>query len=427
MIGAPGAASPRKQAASAAWPPGVISTSPADAPTSAAKYARNSVRPASGTRSHAPGRRAARTSAAPSNAVGCNSAGRYPVDNTIAPGTGGRINVSSASASIERAPSGTACHDGSGVTTLRAAATNVPRPGRVSTTPRATSTPMARCTVAGPARCRTINSRTDGSRAPGDAPATTPSRLAITAAAALSCGMSNGSNATEQSAITQRGEMWGLLGVLAFSFSLPFTRVAVEELDATFVGLGRALVAAALAAIFLTATKAKLPARKDIPRFAIVGLGVVIGFPLFSSLALKSLESAHASIVVGLLPAATAVFAVLRAGERPTKAFWFAAAAGLLAVIAFAATQGVNGIAVADLLVLVAVILGALGYAEGGALSRTYGGPQTICWALLVTAPFLVIPVAVAAQQPMQASPEAWLSFAYVSAISMFLGFFAWY
>ena len=221
--------------------------------------------------------------------------------------------------------------------------------------------------------------------------------------------------------------MWGFLGVLAFSFSLPFTRVAVEELDATFVGLGRALVAAALAAIYLTVTKAKLPARKDIPRFAIVGLGVVIGFPLFSSLALKSLESAHASIVVGLLPAATAVFAVLRAGERPTKTFWFAAAAGLLAVIAFAATQGVNGLAVADLLVLVAVILGALGYAEGGALSRTYGGPQTICWALLVTAPFLVIPVAIAAQQPMHASPEAWLSFAYVSAISMFLGFFAWY
>ena len=221
--------------------------------------------------------------------------------------------------------------------------------------------------------------------------------------------------------------MWGFLGVLAFSFSLPFTRVAVEDLDATFVGLGRALVAAALAAVFLLATRASPPARKDIPRFAIVGLGVVIGFPLFSSLALKSLESAHASIVVGLLPAATAVFAVLRASERPTKAFWFAAAAGLLAVIAFAATQGVNGIAVADLLVLVAVILGALGYAEGGALSRTYGGPQTICWALLVTAPFLVIPVAVAAQQPMQASPEAWLSFAYVSAISMFLGFFAWY
>ncbi len=239
--------------------------------------------------------------------------------------------------------------------------------------------------------------------------------------------MRNGSNATDHRAVTQRGVMWGFLGVLAFSFSLPFTRVAVEDLDATFVGLGRALVAAALAAIYLTATRAKLPARKDIPRFAIVGLGVVIGFPLFSSLALKSLESAHASIVVGLLPAATAVFAVLRAGERPTKAFWFAAAAGLLAVIAFAATQGVNGIAVADLLVLVAVILGALGYAEGGALSRTYGGPQTICWALLVTAPFLVIPVAVAAQQPMQASPEAWLSFAYVSAISMFLGFFAWY
>ena len=231
--------------------------------------------------------------------------------------------------------------------------------------------------------------------------------------------MSNGSNATdhERGNATRRA-CWGFLGVLAFSFSLPFTRVAVEELDATFVGLGpRARGRRARRDRSCIRHEAKLPARKDIPRFAIVGLGVVIGFPLFSSLALKSLESAHASIVVGLLPAATAVFAVLRAGERPTKAFWFAAAAGLLAVIAFAATQGVNGIAVADLLVLVAVILGALGYAEGGALSRTYGGPQTICWALLVTAPFLVVPVAIAARSSRShASPEAWLGFAYVSA-----------
>ncbi|MBE2320847.1 DMT family transporter [Solirubrobacter sp. CPCC 204708] len=239
--------------------------------------------------------------------------------------------------------------------------------------------------------------------------------------------MSNGSNATGTTSITQRGVVWGFVGVLAFSFSLPATRVAVEDLDATFVGLGRALVAAALAAAFLLATRAPRPARKDLPRFLIVGLGVVIGFPLFTSLALKHLESAHASVVVGLLPAATAVFAVLRANERPSKAFWLSATAGLVAVLAFAATQGVSGIAAADLLVLAAVASAGLGYAEGGALSRTYGGPQTISWALLVTAPFLIVPVALAAREPIHADAEAWLGFAYVSAVSMFLGFFAWY
>ena len=152
-----------------------------------------------------------------------------------------------------------------------------------------------------------------------------------------------------------------------------------------------------------------------------------IGFPLFSSLALHELSSAHASVVVGLLPAATAAWAVARAGERPPRAFWAAAAAGLIAVLAFAATQGVNGIAGADLLVLAAVALGGLGYAEGGALSRRYGGWQVICWALLLTAPFIAIPVTLAARDGLHAGADAWLGFVYVAVISMFLAFFAWY
>ena len=150
-----------------------------------------------------------------------------------------------------------------------------------------------------------------------------------------------------------------MLGVLGFSFSLPLTRLAVEDLDPTFVGLGRALVAA----VARRRVTRRRPAnryrhRRDLPRFAAVGLGVVIGFPLFSSLALKHLSSAHASVIVGLLPAATAAYAVARLGERPPLAFWLAALAGLVAVLAFAATQGVDGIAGADLLVLIAVALG---------------------------------------------------------------------
>jgi len=222
--------------------------------------------------------------------------------------------------------------------------------------------------------------------------------------------------------------VFGFLGVLGFSFSLPATRLAVEDLDPTFVGLGRALVAAALAAALLAIRRERLPARKDLPRFALVSIGVVIGFPIFTSLALHHLSSAHSSVIVGLLPAATAAMAVARAGERPPPAFWLAATAGLIAVLAFAATQGVNGIETADLLVFIAVAFAALGYAEGGALSRTYGGWQVICWALVFTAPFLVVPVTLkAAQHGLHAGTDAWLGFAYVSVISMFLGFFAWY
>jgi drug/metabolite transporter (DMT)-like permease len=238
--------------------------------------------------------------------------------------------------------------------------------------------------------------------------------------------MRNTSNATHANPITQ-ALVWGSLGVLVFSFSLPATRLAVKDLDPTFVGLGRALVAAVLAAALLAITRQPRPAREDLPRFALVGLGVVIGFPIFTSLALKHLSSAHASVIVGMLPAATAAVAVFRAHERPPRAFWLAAAAGLVAVLAFAATQGAHGIEGADVLVLIAVALCAFGYAEGGALSRTYGGWQVICWALVLTAPVLVVPVGIAASGGVHASTTAWLCFAYVAVFSMFLGFFAWY
>jgi drug/metabolite transporter (DMT)-like permease len=237
-------------------------------------------------------------------------------------------------------------------------------------------------------------------------------------------------NASGSSPITlhvSNAMFWGALGVLAFSFSLPATRLAVADLSPAFVGLGRALVAAALAAALLAVRRERLPARSDVPRLLATGLGVVIGFPLFSSLALRELTSAHATVIVGLLPIATAVFAVTQGGERPGRRFWASALAGLAAVLVFAATQGATGPAVADLYVLIAVALCGFGYAEGATLSRRYGGWQVICWALVLTAPFLVPVVAVSAAGGVAASPEAWLGFVYVSLFSMFLGFFAWY
>ena len=155
---------------------------------------------------------------------------------------------------------------------------------------------------------------------------------------------------------------------------------------------------------------------------------MVFGFPLFTALALHSLSSAHGAVIVGLLPAATAVAAVLFAGERPTGAFWAASGAGLVAVLVFAGAQGAGLPSAADGLVLIAVAFGALGYAEGGALSRELGGWQTICWALVLSLP-LTVPVTLVAVAPATPSggADAWAGFAYVSLVSMFLGFFAWY
>jgi drug/metabolite transporter (DMT)-like permease len=220
------------------------------------------------------------------------------------------------------------------------------------------------------------------------------------------------------------------VGVVAFSLSLPFTRVAVADLDPWFVAFGRAAGAAALAWGYLRFTGAAAPARRQWWRLAIVALGVVAGFPLFTSLALTTSTSAHGAVVVTVLPVLTAAFAVLRAGERPPALFWLASIGGLAVVLTFLITSGeVHGaLSVTDLYLLVAVILCGLGYAEGGALSRELGGARTICWALIVALPVTVpITVTTAVLSPPHAGVAAWAAFGYLTAVSMFLGFFAWY
>jgi drug/metabolite transporter (DMT)-like permease len=253
--------------------------------------------------------------------------------------------------------------------------------------------------------------------------------------------MSSVSNVTEPAAVTQprRVRLRGLspqshamalgaIGVVAFSFSLPATRLALRDLDPWVVAFGRAAVAAVLAGVVLWATRAPRPTARQWRALAIVATGVVIGFPLLTSLALHHRTAAHGAIVVGLAPAATAVMAVLRAGERPSVAFWVASGAGTVAVIAFAFVSGAGALHISDLELLGAVVLVGLGYAEGGALARELGGPRTICWALVLCAPLLVPVVAVrVAQTGFHLHADSAFGFAYVSCVSMFAGFFAWY
>ena len=222
------------------------------------------------------------------------------------------------------------------------------------------------------------------------------------------------------------GLLLGALGILGFSFSLPATKLAVADLDPWFVAFGRAAVAGVLAIVVLGAVRAPRPSREHRQRLGLVVLGVVVGFPLLTSLALREVPAAHAIVTIGLLPAATAVAAVLRAGERPALPFWLAAGAGTVAVVAFAVVGGASGFQTADLGLLLAVGVCGLGYAEGAVVAREIGGARTICWALVLALP-LTIPVALLTMGDLRAGTEAWLGFAYVALVSMFLGFFAWY
>lgn len=226
------------------------------------------------------------------------------------------------------------------------------------------------------------------------------------------------------------GIWWGLLGVAAFSFTVPFTRLAVAGFPPLFIGSGRAVVAAVLAAAALAITRQRLPHPGTWLRLALVAGGVVAGFPLLTSYALTAVPAAHGAVVIALLPAATATVAVLRTGERPPAIFWAVAVLGSLAAIAFAVLQsgGAGQLHWADLLLLGAVACAAVGYAEGGLLARELGSWQTIAWALVLAAPAMLVLAVVSVQgQPPSATPSQWAAFGYLVVVSMFLGFFAWY
>lgn len=197
-----------------------------------------------------------------------------------------------------------------------------------------------------------------------------------------------------------------------------------------FVGCGRAVIATLLAATALWVTGQQLPKGRQWRHLAVVAGGVVIGFPLLTSYALTTAPASHGAVVIGLLPAATAVMAVLRTGERPKPSFWVAAGLGAIATVAFAALHGggLAGLQWSDLLLFAAVIACALGYVEGGILSRQLGSWQTISWSLLLAFPVMAtLTVSALVQQPPTGTVVEWSAFAYLSAISMFLGFFAWY
>jgi drug/metabolite transporter (DMT)-like permease len=226
------------------------------------------------------------------------------------------------------------------------------------------------------------------------------------------------------------GARWGLLGVLAFSFTVPFTRIAIGGLSPMFIGSGRAVVAAVLAVLALSATRQRWPSARQWVRLVVVAGGIVVGFPLLTSYALTTAPAGHAAVVVGVLPAATAVMAVLRGHERPAPSFWVFAALGAVAAVTFGSVQngGLGHLQWSDLLLFGAVLAGAVGYAEGGLLSRELGSWQTVSWALVVAAPVMAALTTLAVvQEPLDATPVQWLAFAYLGVVSMFLGFFAWY
>ncbi|EGG78774.1 Putative transporter ydeK [Gluconacetobacter sp. SXCC-1] len=227
---------------------------------------------------------------------------------------------------------------------------------------------------------------------------------------------------------TTEGWGSGLLGVIIFSGSLPATRVAVADFSPIFLTSARAMIAALMGGIFLFALRQPQPERRNIVPLIFVAIGCVVGFPLLTALALQHITSAHSLVFVGLLPLATAIFGVLRGGERPKRAFWLFSVIGAAAVAGFALYGSQAGNFTGDLLMVAAILVCGLGYAEGATLSRRLGGWQVISWSLLLSLPLMaIIALAYLPTSWGNIHLSSWVGLGYVSVFSMLIGFIFWY
>lgn len=218
--------------------------------------------------------------------------------------------------------------------------------------------------------------------------------------------------------------------MLGFSGTLVATRVAVGEFSPFSVTCARIVIAGVLGAatLFLTG-KLTLPDRKFLPSILVMGLGLAVGFPFFVAVALQSVPAVHGSVAVGLAPAATAIVAVIRTGERPPVAFWIASAVGFAGVVYFAYDAGGGHLSWADGWLFLALVSVGIAYVEGGRVSAALGGTTTLSWAMLLLTPLAVGPLIWSLRTTDLAAitPASWGAVAYLGVISMFLASVFWY
>jgi drug/metabolite transporter (DMT)-like permease len=239
-----------------------------------------------------------------------------------------------------------------------------------------------------------------------------------------------------------KGLLWGLAGVIMFAATLPMTKLAVgtvaePQLSPWFVTFGRAAVAGLLSVLYLLWQKSRgtlnVPTRAEWPLVALTAFGVIVGFPLFLALALRTVPSTHGAVVTALLPLSTALLGALWFKQRPSKGFWACAVLGSGLVLAFMlwrqwqATGNIY-LGTANIYLIIAMTTGAFGYIGGARLTPRLGSEQVICWVLVSSLP-LTVPVALmfAPAQPAAIAQMSWVGFAYAALFSMWIGFFAWY
>ena len=223
------------------------------------------------------------------------------------------------------------------------------------------------------------------------------------------------------------GGLLGLIGVISFSLTLPMTKLAMTDFLPMQVAVWRALGASLIAIVILLAVRPPIPIRKTWKSIGLCAAGTVFGFPVFITLAMNTVSASHGAIVVGLLPLATAICAVLISDERPSQGFWLAALVGTILTVAFVFIQAEGSVTFGDLYLLLAVISAAIGYGYGGQAAKTIGGWQVTCWGLTLSAPILAVATLFFVPHSFSATPASISALLYLTIVAQFLGFFAWY
>ncbi|MEY4584662.1 MAG: hypothetical protein RJB10_1159 [Pseudomonadota bacterium] len=264
-------------------------------------------------------------------------------------------------------------------------------------------------------------------------------------------------NSAQPSSQNVKTGLWlGLLGVTLFAATLPMTKLAVgtaadPQLTPWFITFGRAAVAGLLSILYLLRQYSrrlepdfayknivwKLPNIAEWGLLGFTACGVVVGFPLFMSLALQYVPSTHGAVVTGLLPLTTAVIAAVWFKQKPSAGFWLCAVLGTMLVLSFMVVRSWKGSAdasghfslhLADVYLLLAMLSASLGYIGGARLTPSLGAERVICWVLVLSLPTTVPMTWLNLPSNLTAiHASSWWAFAYVAVFSMWLGFFAWY
>jgi len=226
-----------------------------------------------------------------------------------------------------------------------------------------------------------------------------------------------------------KGMILGILGVICFGLTLPATRFVISFFDPIFIGLGRAVIASLIAVLFLIFSNSNIPSLQQFYQLFGVAGGIVLGFPILSACAMQTVPASHGGVLLGIMPLATAIVGALVSNERPSFYFWLFGIIGSIIVVIFALLQGFGSFQKGDFFLVGAIISASIGYAVGGKLSKEIGGWQVICWALVISFPFIIVPTVLKIPEvPIDGFPtNVIISFLYLALVSQFFGFFLWY